>query len=118
MRSLNKWVVTVIGSIIGGVITALIVAHFFTTPAPVASIAGPTTVVAGQEVSLYGDVGTAYKRAFWTDTFGRTTYIPSGESYPSLIVGCPGMGQYTIYLTVVSNSGATAQASHDIDCVP
>jgi hypothetical protein len=119
MRSLDKngWTATVIGGIIATVIGALIVAHFFTTPAPVASIAGPTTVVYGQVFELNADVGTAYKTAFWTDTFGRTVYITGGGSYSNMSFGCPGLGQYTVYLTVVSSSGATAQTSHNVDCV-
>jgi len=113
-----KWILGIVGSIITGVIVALIVAHVNPpVPAPVASIAGPTTVVYGQQIRLDADVGTAYKRAFWTDTFGRTAYIVGGGSYTSAMFACPGIGQYTVYLTVVSNSGATAQASHNVDCV-
>jgi hypothetical protein len=114
---LNKWLATIIGSVIAAIIASLVIKHFLTTPAPVASIAGPTTVVYGHEFQLYADVGTAYRTAFWTDTFGRTVYIVGGGSYASETFVCPGMGQYTIYLSVVSNSGATAQTSHNIDCV-
>jgi hypothetical protein len=99
--------------IIASVIVAAIVAYLNIGNPPGVTINGPSTVVDGNEFSLYGHVNGSYGGAFWIDTFGRAASFRQDAPEPFI---CPGIGQFTVTLTEVSGTGDEAQAVHDITC--
>lgn len=105
-----------IAAIIGGIITAAIVAYLNIGKSSV-TITGPSTACANKIFTLIGHVNGSYKTAYWTDSGGNTAdFTASGGTGVQLFPYCP-VGEITITLTAVSDNGDQTQATHDVNCV-
>lgn len=107
-RKFWGWIAGIAASVIAAVIAANLIGQSGVT------ITGPSTVIYGNEFMLTGHVNGSYQQAYWTDTFGNQASLSqTGQA----VFYCPGLGQFTVTLTEVSDNGDETQTTHNVTCV-